>query len=946
VAQPDGQGFDLRSYLRTLHRRRWLIALVTVGVVACALVVSLLQSKVYRASAEVVLQPRSTESVFDPSNTTGNNRTVETEIRVLRSDDVRNAVRREIGSAPPVTAARVGETEAMKISAASPDAQRAARIANAYASAYIELRKNQAVGDLKAASDQIGTKITALQGQIDALDKRLASAAPAERAGVEATIGPRYTSLLTEQSLLSQKLDSLQVDATLKSGGVQLVSEARPPTSPASPKPLRNALAAAVVGLVLGVALAFVREHLDDSVRNKDDLARALPGIPVLGVVPLNEDWDWEHATAQLEMVRTGSTPAAEALRTLRTAIQLLGVERPLHTLQITSPAAREGKSTLLANLAVVLAASGQRVVMLDCDLRRPSLHELFGVPDDVGFTSIFLGDATAQEVVQKVDIGSSLFLVTSGPIPANPSELLGSGRTAQFIFDLQSEYDIVLVDSAPVLPVADAVVLAAWVEATLMVAAAGATTRGALADAFERMRHVDARVVGSVLNRATVELGYSYGQRYGYGPQANGRGRASKASCGPSNVAPDHPARQPVLTAASRRHGLSHGGEVRLLLVGPAVGLCLFGGSGDESAGPRRVVVEPADGAGEIVGVAADEPCEARVIEVRLGRGGARRQHRPPHRHEVVHLVAVGQVPEHVRFDRHHPGVGPADGGHQLLDRNVAGAEPDPIGDAQVVREAPEGLPLGAVAVDLKDEVGDVGGQEGDGADDGVDAVALLERAVAHEDELVAPVRARGRLPVGVEHSLVGGVEDDLDVLGPSPSGHERRPHLLGAGDGAVGVADGGLLDPTNDPDGGMLHADAELGGEELRKALVEVEKHASAQRPGHDGGEGERVRQGVHLHHPVAPAGVQARRQNRGRHVEQEVLGHVAGDPAAAVPQRDAVDAQPSVPLDKWFAPAAGAQHIHFVSGVKEREHLAPHSWIEREAPLAQDEHGLGAR
>lgn len=528
MAPLEGDGLELRRYLRTLRRRLRLIVLVCAGVVASAVGVSLLQTSVYRASAEIVLQPNSTESVFDPGNDPGGTRTVETEIRVLRSDAVRAAVRDEIGSAPRVTATRIGETEAMKISAESTDAERSAQIANAYADAYIELRKSQAVGDLEAASQQIEAKIDALQTQIDALDRRLVEATPAERPAVEATIGPRYNTLLTEQGLLAQKLNSLQVDATLKSGGVQLVSAATPPSSPASPKPVRNALAALVVGLVLGVALAFLRENLDDSVRTKDDLSGALPGIPVLATVPVIPDWDSQNALPHLEALRAGSTPAAEAYRTLRTAVQLLGVERPIRTLQITSPAAGEGKSTSVASLAVVLAAAGQKVVMLDCDLRRPTLHELFGVPNDVGFTSVFLGTASPLSTVQRVSSDASLFLVPSGPLPANPSELLGSNRTAQFVFDLQGEFDIVLVDSAPVLPVADAIVLTAWVEATILVATAGVTTGQAVTEAFERLRQVDARVAGTVLNQATPESTYGYG--YGTKSQ-NGHGRRAEAS-------------------------------------------------------------------------------------------------------------------------------------------------------------------------------------------------------------------------------------------------------------------------------------------------------------------------------------------------------------------------------------------------------------------------------
>jgi non-specific protein-tyrosine kinase len=535
VAQADSERFELRKYLHVLRQRRGLIAVITLGVMVTTLIVSLLQTRVYEAGAEVLLQPRSTESVFGGSNETPNTvaPTVETEIRIMRSDAVRAAVRAAIGSAPAMSVSRIGETEVMKVSATDQSARRAAQVANAYARAYVDFRKNQAVGDLKLATDQIKVKIDALQAEIDALGTRLAQATGSELAAAQATLGPRYSNLITEQSLLTQKLNSLQVDATLKSGGAQLVRAASVPSSPASPKVLRNVLAALVAGLILGTALAFVREHLDDSVRTKDDLADALPGVPVLGVVPVIDGWGAKSALAHLKSVQTGSGPATEAYRSLRNSIEHLGIDRPVRTLQVTSPTAGEGKTTLVANLAVVFAATGRRVVMVDCDLRRPSIHSIFGIANDVGFTSIVLDGVAPLAAVHTADMTPPVFLVPAGPLPPNPSEILSSSRTAEIIFELQGEFDIVLVDSPPVLPVADAVALAAWVEATVLVGKAGVTAGRMLTEALERLRQVDADVVGTVLNQAAAEATYGYyGYGYGHpGGAANGERNGSSST-------------------------------------------------------------------------------------------------------------------------------------------------------------------------------------------------------------------------------------------------------------------------------------------------------------------------------------------------------------------------------------------------------------------------------
>jgi len=521
VAEGDAGRFQLRHVVDVFRRRKVTLAAVTIGVTVFAALFSLLQTRTYQASAEILIEPRATESVFDtqqPSNPTTAN--VETEVRVLRSDPVRQAVRQALGSIPPVAAGRIGETDVMRVSATSSDARRAARIANAYATSYVEFRKSQAVGDLASASKSIQAKIKDLQSQIDALQHQMSQSSSSQ-----AVITPQYNALITQQGLLAQKLDSLQVDANLKSGGAQLVRDAAVPSSPASPKPLRNTAIGFVVGLIVGTGVIFLQEHLDDTVKSKGDLAEALPGTAVLGMLPVVQGADWETTSSRVQSLRVGNTAAAEAYRDLRTSVQLLGVEAPLRTLQVTSPAASEGKTTLVANLGVVMAVPGQRVVMVDCDLRRPALHTMFDLPNERGFTSVFQGGASALDAVVPVAAADSLFVLPSGPLPPNPSELLASRRTAELLFELQSEFDVVLVDSAPVLPVTDAIVLAAWVEATVLVARAGVSTGKLLTESMQRLSTVEARVAGTVLNAAEASEGYGYAGYYtDTGVHARGR--------------------------------------------------------------------------------------------------------------------------------------------------------------------------------------------------------------------------------------------------------------------------------------------------------------------------------------------------------------------------------------------------------------------------------------
>jgi capsular exopolysaccharide synthesis family protein len=211
------------------------------------------------------------------------------------------------------------------------------------------------------------------------------------------------------------------------------------------------------------------------------------------------------------------SSVPAESYRSLRTSIQFISLESVVKTVQFTSPNAAEGKTTTLANLAVVMAQSGQRVITVCCDFRRPRLHEFFNLSNHVGFTSVLLGEATLENALQPVPGLDNLRIMASGQIPPNPSELLSGARTGEVLARLAEDADIVLVDSPPILPVTDAAVLASRVDAVVMVVAAGISVKSQVSRALETLGQVDASIAGLVLNRAAETDSYAYYQ-YAYG--------------------------------------------------------------------------------------------------------------------------------------------------------------------------------------------------------------------------------------------------------------------------------------------------------------------------------------------------------------------------------------------------------------------------------------------
>ena len=508
----------LRDYWRVITRRSWIVIAAIIATAAPAVALSQQQAPIYQADADMLIRVLPGESVFGSGQQNINpDRLVQNEISVLEGDVVYFRLIDNLGleeDPPSVTGSGFDDADVITVSVESGDPETAARLANAYVDAYIDVKREQAVSGMVAASAELQTKITELQTQIDTLDEQIDSSSTDDDSGAEAD----RRALVDQQALFSQRIDQLQIDAALSAGNAELVRPAIAPIDPIKPTPVRTAMLAAVVGLLLGLGAAFLVDHLDDSVRNTADLARLGAEVPVLAMVPSVSTKDNRPLS-----ISAPENPAVEAYRNLRTNVQFLGIERKMRSIQVTSTRPGEGKSTTAANLAIVLSQTGSNVVLVDADLRKPDLHRMFAVDGSNGLTNNLAGDPMELTIQRITD---QLWVIVGGPVPPNPSELLSGRRMDAFAEELARRFDYVIIDSAPLLAVSDAAALSRHVDGVLLVAQAKRVSVPQLRESLATLERVGAPLLGIVLTRAKIDNEVSGEYEYGQPGRAKKRRR------------------------------------------------------------------------------------------------------------------------------------------------------------------------------------------------------------------------------------------------------------------------------------------------------------------------------------------------------------------------------------------------------------------------------------
>ena len=521
---------ELRQYANLTLKWFWLVALCTLVAALTSFVVSRRTTPVYEAgSTLLVSQANSPTSGLSYSDLLYSQQVARTYSQLLTEYPVREETARRLGLQDldglkrlgvKISASPVRDTQLIQLKVESYDPVLAREIANNLPLIFIEQtqtyqkgRYAQTRADLQAERTKVETDIQQTQERISSLQ------------GQQTLTDEQRLDLSRQQTMLRQfettyasllnSLEQLRLTEAQTVDNIAVTTPALTPIVPIRPRTLTNTLLAAIVGAMLALGLAFLVEYLDDTIHDSEQV-RDLLGLATLGAILRVRPRD--NPEAALVTLDKKHSPIAEGYRVLRTNIQFSGVDEPVRALLITSASPQEGKSTTTANLAVTLAQADQRVILVDTDLRRPTAHKLFNLSNNVGITSALMqrADEAADAVLQDTAV-SGLRVLTSGPLPPNPSELLGSERMRHLVERLRSQCDVLIFDSPPVMAAADAAILSTLVDGTLLVIDADSTRRAEALRAQETLAKVGGRLLGAVLNKLGERSSGYYSYYYYY---------------------------------------------------------------------------------------------------------------------------------------------------------------------------------------------------------------------------------------------------------------------------------------------------------------------------------------------------------------------------------------------------------------------------------------------
>jgi capsular exopolysaccharide synthesis family protein len=507
---------EIKAYLQTLWKWWWLIVVCTLCAGVSSFIVTSLLPPTYEARVLLMSNQSANTGIVDYSSLLGEQRVIATYQELLETRPILDTVITNLSLpytskelAKRITVSLIPETQLLELTVQDSDAQRAADIANEIAFTFLLQRSSeQEYQDLELYEQSLMTQIKALEQTIENTKADLERARATSGLWTQQELTSLQTNLTQQQatyaSLLSGYLNLQSMKSRLLD--VVIAEPAYAPSEAIGPRRLLYTGIAGASGFVIACVIAFLLEYMRDRFENATEVHDAL-ALASLGAIPFVQSW---HGSRHIHTPEEQWPPVAEAFRILRMNIKFAGTGSKLHTLLVTSPVANEGKTSIVANLGVMMAQAGSKVLLVDGDLRHSSLHQAFEVSNHEGLTSLLLMEANPEEYILDTGI-PNLSILPSGPMPPNPSELLGSARMGELVKELQTFADVVLFDAPPILVCADTIVLAPHIDGLLLVLDSRKTQRDRAVRALAMLKAVEAKIVGSVLNKVQGESSEYY---------------------------------------------------------------------------------------------------------------------------------------------------------------------------------------------------------------------------------------------------------------------------------------------------------------------------------------------------------------------------------------------------------------------------------------------------
>lgn len=516
---------SILEYAQILWHWAWLLVLAALIAGVSAFYITNLQSRVYQSEALVMVNGASGLQYDSSSSLYLGAQLATTYTRTMTTKPILDAVSERLGypiNTKAINVQQIESTQLINITVTDTDPQRAADIANTLVSVFADQILADQTSRYTDLKSNLEAEIATTDQQISSISTKLAAIRidPITGAVINpndvATQAQLQTSLSQYQqarSYLVSDYQQLKLSEVQSTSSLNQKDPAVPNLVPIQPQPMRSALLAAVVGFMLAAGVIFLITFLEDTIHDPEEITRKW-GVPVLGVISR-----YESTPATVITMSQPRSPVSESFRSLRTNLQFAGVAKPLQTILVTSPSPEDGKTSVVANLANVISQNNRKVLVIEADLRKPRIHKIFQLSNRTGLTDYFLHSQDQLTGAIKKTEMKGVFVVTSGSLPPNPSELLGSDRMMEVVKLLGTHFNTIILDTPPLLAVTDALVLAPRVDGVILVIDPKKTKRGGVQHAIEQLKHVNANLLGVVLNNVKFKNSpYYYNRDYYYG--------------------------------------------------------------------------------------------------------------------------------------------------------------------------------------------------------------------------------------------------------------------------------------------------------------------------------------------------------------------------------------------------------------------------------------------